>query len=447
LQNFVASRKVSAGNCGSRIVCVYFCVYDEEKDKFLRDIELPEGIVPVGSLLDAIVRMDIESCGEPTIWEHAGIRYIQPSQGCPPKKLQRLHRAYKREVERLAREHGVEIDPQSLDVTIAGLRNKQGVRLPELHTCQTGVLWLGPHHTNTRRATGAPDDRPSWIVEAEKKLTKYPYSLLFSLIRLVTEPRPGDTLDAYVPPNKVIEWCSTYGLPDTEESHMDERYGCLQLKTFQAEIVRLYLLFHLWKSVIEWRDFEEVSGPSDPEETERRRGAIHRYASLLLKPGKGGSSVLEWAMNCEQAVKRQLDRGIYVSVNQKTKKEVDLKKEYKAAKAKVDHVAQVVIDEEVHTRIRLDQYFSGATGQMMIVAKSVFAACYLQLAELRLKPRGEVVRHLKYCTYPACGWVFWAPHGHNNFCEKHFSRGARHAAKKRSAAKNLKRIQPSVPIL
>jgi hypothetical protein len=118
---------------------------------------------------------------------------------------------------------------------------QKGVQIPEQHSCQDGVLWPGSYHANQRRAKEVPDGRPSWIVEAEKKLTKYPYSLLFSLIRLVAEPRAGDPFDDCVPPNKVLEWCSMYGLPDTEEWHTDERYGCLQLSKFQRETVILYL--------------------------------------------------------------------------------------------------------------------------------------------------------------------------------------------------------------
>ena len=60
---------------------------------------------------------------------------------------------------------------------------------------------------------GAADERPQWFIRAEQRLTKYPYSLLFSFMRLVKEPRPGDTLDDCVPPDEVLDWCSMYGLP------------------------------------------------------------------------------------------------------------------------------------------------------------------------------------------------------------------------------------------
>lgn len=397
------------------------------REIFLDKTELPAGFGDVGSLLDIVIRLEIPSCGTPTIVEHQGVRYIQPSQGCPPETLQRLHRTHKNQVERLARKHGVPIDRKNLGVTIDRLQKKQDIHLPEPHTCQTGVLSLGPHQSTQRRAKGAPDDRPSWIVDASKKLTKYPYSLLFSLIDLVTEPRPGDTFDACVPPDKVLEWCTMYGLPDTEESHTDERYGCLQLDRFQRETVILYLLFHLWKALIEWQAFEEVSGPSDPEETERHRGAIHHYASLLLMLSNGGS--LGYHIACEQYLKQQLDRGIYACVNQKTK-------EYKGAKADVDYVAQVAIDQVVHARRQGHQYLSGATAQIIMLAPSVFDACYFQLGQLRLKPPGEVARHLKRCAVPSCGRVFWANNDHDKFCGRgnHNSR-AQWIAQKRAKAK------------
>jgi hypothetical protein len=45
-------------------------------------------------------------------------------------------------------------------------------------------------------------------------------------------------------------------------------------------------------------------------------------------------------------------------------------------------------------------------------------------------------RYLKRCGEPACGWLFWAPHGNNNFCEEHFSRSARWAAHNRRSIRS-----------
>jgi hypothetical protein len=310
------------------------------------------------------------------------------------------------------------------------------VHLPEQHTCQTGVLFWGTHHANQRRTKGVADDRPYWIIQAEKRLTKYPYSLLFSFLRLVIEPKPGDTLDDCVPPDKVLAWCTMYGLPDTEKSHNDERYGCLQLSTFQRETIILYLLFHLWKALIEWQDFEKVPGPSDPEAAEAHRGALHRYAELLLGLfSEGDRCLLRESINRECSLKQQLDRGIFIWVHPRRKQEFDLKIEYKEAKRLVDDAARMTIDEVVRQQMHLDRLASSAASKVIIAARSVFDACYLQLEQLMSKPPGEVAWHLKLCAEQSCGNLFWAPHGNKNFCEEHSSRGARWAATKRHRAK------------
>jgi hypothetical protein len=127
------------------------------------------------------------------------VRYIRSSEGCSLDEWKEHYDAGKLEVERLARKHRVAVEAlQPVGLTIERLKQK-GVQIPEQHSCQDGVLWPGSYHANQRRAKEVPDGRPSWIVEAEKKLTKYPYSLLFSLIRLVAEPRAGDPFDGCVP--------------------------------------------------------------------------------------------------------------------------------------------------------------------------------------------------------------------------------------------------------
>jgi predicted RNase H-like HicB family nuclease len=410
-----------------------FASTPEMGEIFLGTTELPTGFGEVGSLLQAVIRLEIPSCGTPTIVSHRGMRYIQPSQGCPPETLQRLHHTYKTQVEALARKHGVTIDRKNLGVTIERLRKKD-VHVPEPHSCQTGDLWLGPHHSNRRRVQGGPDDRPPWIVDAAKKLMKGSYSLLFSLIDLVTEPRPGDPLDAWVAPEKVLEWCTMYGLPVTEESQTDEPDGGMRLDTFQRETAILYALYHLWKALIEWQDFKAVSGPSDPEEAERHRRTIHHYASLLPGYGKGGS--LRVFVALEQDLKRLLDGGNYEIVDPKTKKTVDVKEAYKGAQAKVDYEANLASDEVVHARRQGHQYLSGATAQIILLAPSVFDACYFQLGQLRLRSPGEVARHLKLCAVQSCGRVFWAEDGHEKFCGRgNHNRGAQWIAQERVKAK------------
>jgi hypothetical protein len=381
----------------------------------LSDIELPAGFGPVGSLHQAIIRLDIPSCGNATIFAHEAVRYIRLSEGCPREKLAKLHRTYENQVKRRARKHRVAFYRQRLAETIERLKQSPNVDLPEAHNCQTGVLWLGPHPWNQPRRKATADERPPWIIQAGKRLTKFPYSLLFSFLRLVKEPKPGDAMDDYVPPHEVLEWCSKYGLPDTEEFHRDERYGCLEVGRFQWETVILYLLFHLWKAVIDWQQFKKVSAPSDPVLAEQYREAIHRYADLLLRLryAPDSPSVLAAAIDRERFLKRQLDHGKRTYLDHQSQRTIDLQKEYRDAQAAVEKFALASIDEVIQARMRRDMVPSVEGSQIVSVARSVFAGCYLQLKCLILKPLGEAARHLKTCQ--ACGNLFWAPHGHMNF--------------------------------
>jgi hypothetical protein len=415
----------------------------------LSDIELPEGIVPVGNLYDAIVCLDIPSCGKAMLWEHDGMRYIRPSEGCTLDKRQMHHDAYKRKVERLARKYGVAVEPQQLGVTIDRLKQKHDVRLPEQHSCQDGVLWLGP--SQPRRTKDAADDRPPWIIQAEKRLTKYPYSLLFSFLHLVKEPKAGDTLDDCVPSDEVLKWFSMYGLTDTEEWHTDERHGCLQLDRFQRETVILYLLFHLWKARIKWQLFEKESAPSDPEEGDRHREAIYHYACLLLMLRKARGSFLsaevnlEGSINREQWLKQQLDRGIFVYLDLRTKQTFDLKKEYVSTKTAVNGLAKAFINEVIRQRMRLTVYPSFVASKIIVQAQSVFDVCYSQLGQVTTMSPDESRRYLRLCEVPSCGRLFWAPHGHHKRCEEHPRRAvwawkARQSQGRKRKTANLTRL-------
>src|SRR5687768_10407648 len=84
LRNVSASRKVSTDNNLFTPFTSPFSSTHKKREKYFSDIELPQGIVPVGSLHDAIARLDIPSCGKATVWEQDGVRYIRPSEGCPP---------------------------------------------------------------------------------------------------------------------------------------------------------------------------------------------------------------------------------------------------------------------------------------------------------------------------------------------------------------------------
>ena len=90
------------------------------------------------------------------------------------------------------------------------------------------------------------------MLRAEKELTKYPYSLLFSFLRLVKEPHEPSTLDDWVPAEQALEWCSRYGLPATEAQLYIAGMDCLRLDRFQRETAILYWLFQLWNSIFKF---------------------------------------------------------------------------------------------------------------------------------------------------------------------------------------------------
>jgi hypothetical protein len=58
------------------------------------------------------------------------------------------------------------------------LKQEEGIVLPELHSCQVDTLSLGWPRLAAKRQHPAKDDRPAWIIRADRALTKYPYSLL-----------------------------------------------------------------------------------------------------------------------------------------------------------------------------------------------------------------------------------------------------------------------------
>jgi hypothetical protein len=275
------------------------------------------------------------------------------------------------------------------------------------------------------------DDRPEWIVKAEKRLMKHPYSLLFSLLNLVNDPHRGDTWDALVPPERAVEWCTQYGLPATEEGKYVEGDDCLRLDSFQQETVFLYLLFQVWKALVEWTIFSkdpEAKDPEsrDPEEVHAFRKAIHRPAELLLLFFRHqNGSVLEGhvslgpAMERECWLKQQLDRGIVSWVDPKRQKARDFKDEYEKTQANVDGWVKVVIDEVLQRRSSWVLRPSLFASRMIVEGRSVFAACYMQLCQLTLKPPAEWKAHFKYCQVPACGGFFWADHGSAAYCPEH----------------------------
>jgi hypothetical protein len=191
----------------------------------LDEHDLPIGFIEVGSLFEGAINLDIPSCGEATLMEHDGVRHINASDGCPPHVLKQFHDEYRAELQRLAKRLKMP--------SVEDLQRKEGIVLPELHSCQVGTLSLGWPRLAAKRQHPAKDDRPAWIIRADRVLTKYPYSLLFSFLGLVEERSGKSTLDDWVPVEKALEWCTRYGLPAAEEEFCpDCGAECLRLETF-----------------------------------------------------------------------------------------------------------------------------------------------------------------------------------------------------------------------
>jgi hypothetical protein len=381
----------------------------------LNELALPVGLVEVGSFFEGAVILEIPSCGEATLVEHDGIRHINPSRGGQPHLLNQFH----------DEDH---VQPQQLSkkrkMSVGDMKQKTGLVLPEPHSCQVGTLSLGWPRLAEKHVKGK-DNRPSWIIRAEKSLIKYPYSSLFSLLSLVQERSGKSTLDDSVPVERALAWCSQYGLPATEEELcMDCSGECLRLEAFQGEVMILYLLFRLWKALIDWEVFVKAPGACHPRDVDAHRDAIHRYALSLLGPPQTRSRSL-------LASDRMLDHAIRKEYWLKQQKgRPALGDAYEKTQADVGFLAQTYISEIVNQRCGVKPAFFFQVQRVVLKARSVFDLCYLQLSQLMLKPLDMWVRHLKLCEVPSCGRLFWAPHGHNIYCEEH-PRGAVWAEKNR----------------
>jgi hypothetical protein len=82
-----------------------------------------------------------------------------------------------------------------------------------------------------------------------KKKKAEQYDLLFDLLNLLQEPVQWDDLATSVPPEKLIGWCEKYGVILPMEVMRNGGEG-VQLRTAQIEVLTLYLLYHLWQSVL-----------------------------------------------------------------------------------------------------------------------------------------------------------------------------------------------------
>jgi hypothetical protein len=375
----------------------------------LDELDLPIGLVEVGSLFEGAIILEIPSCGEATLVEHDGVRHINPSHGCGPLTLRQLHDEYNVKLQQPSKK---------LKMSVEDLKRQDDRVLPGPHSCQVGTLSLGWPRL-AKKHIGAKDDRPPWIVRAEKSLTRYPYSLLFSFLSLVQEQTGKSTLDDWVPVERALAWCSQYGLPLTEEQRcMDCGGECLRLEVFQWEVVLLYLLFRLWKALVDWEVFLKAGGPYHPGDINAYRDAIHRYAMILLGPAQARSRSLF-------ASDRMLDHAIRKEywLRRQSKGRLARGEAYEKTQAEVGYLAQTYISEIVTQRCGVKLAFFFQVQRVLPKAQSVFDLCYLQLSQLMLKPLHTWVRHLRLCEVPPCGRLFWAPHGHNKYCEEHLRGG------------------------
>jgi hypothetical protein len=267
------------------------------------------------------------------------------------------------------------------------------------------------------------------VLRAEKELTKYPYSLLFSFLRLVKEPHEPSTLDDWVPAEQALEWCSRYGLPATEAQLYIAGMDCLRLDRFQRETAILYWLFQLWKALKDWEPFKESLGPIDPEQAENQRKAIHRYAAQLLRlcraphrPASGSDVALDLAIRAECEVRKALDR----------KLDPEVKTSYEKAQEHVDSWAKTFFDDVIRQRLGEWVVLSWEFPGSVLWARCVFGECYLQLKGLWQKPPGDWAQHLKLCAASSCGNLFWGRHSRDKYCERQ-TRQAVGMAKKRAS--------------
>jgi hypothetical protein len=412
----------------------------KKKENFLNENDLPIGFVEVGSLFEAAITLWIPSCGKASLVEHEGVRHIIASQGCSPHVLRQFHDDYHVNLrEYHAKLRSLERKSKRLKVPIEDLKQRYGVVLPELHSCQVGHLSLGSPRIAGKRQDGVKDDRPVWIIQAEKALTKYPYSLLFSFLNLVEEQSGRNPLDAWVPVEKVLAWCSRFGLPSVEEQFCPACDECLCLEKFQWEVIILYVLFRLWEALLEWKVFAQIPGPRNSRDVNAYRDRIHRYADILLQPSRARPrSLLDSDNMLDQAIAEERWLRQVIAAEDRHKQEctgrIELIKRYEQTQAKVGFLVETFMSDIVNDRCRPQQKFFFQVQKSVLQAHSVFELCYLQLSQLILKPLDTWVRHLKLCEVPSCGRLFWAPHGHNKRCEEH-PRGAVWADKRRGSRK------------
>ena len=82
-----------------------------------------------------------------------------------------------------------------------------------------------------------------------KKKKAEQYDLLFDLLNLVQEPIQWDDPVTAISPENLISWCEKYGVILHMEIMPNGGEG-VRLRTAQIEVLTLYLIYHLWQSVL-----------------------------------------------------------------------------------------------------------------------------------------------------------------------------------------------------
>jgi hypothetical protein len=350
----------------------------KKKGKFLSNLDVPERVRNVGSLLDVYINLSIPLEGQASIRERHGVPYVVPPDG------------------------------------------------------PYGTLWLGSYRQREGTLKSVRETMPVACVNAQRVLTKYPYSLLLALVRLiVNEPQGRGTLDEWVPRAKALEWCSQFGLPEEEFEEeipyddLGEHY--LRLRTFQWEILRLYLIFRLWEAHIEWHELiKQNDEPIDPSVIEEHRTAIRHYASLLINAyGAQSQSLISAAPVLRAYINRE--RVIRRHIEQSGQTNGEAKAALSETLATLDARVQTYIHELISWRNwSIQPGFSPMRQKapgIFMQTRSLFDVAYLQLGSLTLRLPGEWRVHWKSCAWPGgCGRQFWARHGHEKYCEEHNKR-------------------------
>jgi len=115
-----------------------------------------------------------------------------------------------------------------------------------------------------------------------KKKKAEQYDLLFDLRNLVQEPVQWDDLATSVSPEKLISWSEKYGVILPMEVMPNGGEG-VRLRTAQIEVLTLYLIHQLWKSVsLPPAETRDVLEQEQKERFRLIRLLLRRYFSLNL---------------------------------------------------------------------------------------------------------------------------------------------------------------------